>query len=414
MLFNIHPINLIKALSQALELSTGGLSRHHWRTAMIANRIAEYIGIDKQQRNMLIYAGLLHDLGAVSNWEEKHRIRNIDIIQTNIYEHAEAGYLLLKDSKQLGPLALPIRHHHDYWDGSSPHKLAGEAIPLFARIINLADKIEAHLPEDNYILEHRPNILTIIRKQSGSVFDPELVKALHEFGRQESFWLDLANPLYYQNFFQSMDDYGRLPFQLDDIIDVAEIFATIIDRTSRFTGVHSRSVATASAFLAQARGYSQAEIQVMRVAGLFHDIGKLAIPNSILEKPGKLSEREFAIIKQHPYYTYRILEQIDGFQIIAEWAAFHHETLDGSGYPFRVADRSLKLGSRIVAAADVFTALSENRPYRQPLDIKEVEKIMWGMVNNRKLDGTVVGDLFINSNELYTIMQQRAADYAAV
>lgn len=413
MLFNIHPMNLIKALSQALELSTGGLGRHHWRTAMISKRIAEYIGIEKQQRNLLVYAGLLHDLGSVSNWEEKHRIRNVDLVHPNIYEHAETGYLLLKDSKQLGPLAPIIRHHHDHWDGSSPYQLAGEAIPLFSRIINLADKVEAHLPEDN-ILEHYPAILTLIRKQSGSVFDPELVKALHDFGRQESFWLDLTNPHYYQDFFQNIDDYGRLPFQIDDIIDVAEIFATIIDRTSRFTGAHSRSVATVAAYLAQARGYSQAEVKLMRVAGLFHDIGKLAIPNTILEKPGKLTEREFAIIKQHPYYTYRILEKIDGFQTIAEWAALHHETLDGAGYPFRVADNSLQLGSRIVAVADVFTALSENRPYRQTLDLKEIEKIMRGMVGNRKLDGAVVSDLFLNSTELYTIMQQRAATYAAV
>lgn len=413
MLFNIHPINLIKALSQALELSNGGLGRHHWRTAMIANRIAEYLGVEKQQRNLLVYAGLLHDLGAVSNWEEKHRIRNIELAQTNIYEHAEAGYLLLKDSKQLGPLAAIIRHHHDHWDGSSPYSLAGEAIPLFSRIINLADKVEAHLTEDN-ILEHYPAILAIIRKQSGSVFDPELVKALHDFGRRESFWLDLTNPHYYQNFFQSIDDYGRLPFQINDIIDVAEIFATIIDRTSRFTGAHSRSVATVAAYLAQARGYSQAEVKLMRVAGLFHDIGKLAIPNSILEKTGKLTDREFAIIKQHPYYTYRILEQIDGFQTIAEWAALHHETLDGSGYPFRVGEDSLHLGSRMVAVADVFTALSENRPYRQGLDLKEIENIMRGMVSNRKLDAAVVSDLFINSSELYVIMQQRAASYEAV
>lgn len=127
-----------------------------------------------------------------------------------------------------------------------------------------------------------------------------------------------------------------------------------------------------------------------------------------------MTDREFAIIKQHPYYTYRILEQIDGFQTIAEWAALHHETLDGSGYPFRVGEDSLHLGSRMVAVADVFTALSENRPYRQGLDLKEIENIMRGMVSNRKLDAAVVSDLFINSSELYAIMQQRAASYEAV
>lgn len=80
------------------------------------------------------------------------------------------------------------------------------------------------------------------------------------------------------------------------------------------------------------------------------------------------------MIKQHTYYTYRILKQIDGFSTIAEWAAYHHETLDGTGYPFRIKEHELSLGSRIVAVADVFAALTENRPYRATLELSAVEK----------------------------------------
>lgn len=410
MQFNIHPINLIKALSLALEMSAGGLSRHHWRTAMIASRLAEYIGIEEQQRHVLVYAALLHDLGAASSWEEKHRLRLH--VHDNIHAHAEAGYELLVDSAQLSVLAEPIRHHHDTWDGHiNPSGLSGKDIPLFGRIINLADRLEVLIRDDVYIIDQQPDILAALRKFSGTTFDPDLVKALHELARQESFWLDLTNTHYYLNFFKSIDDFGRIRFQLQDIINIGEIFATIIDRTSKFTGAHSRSVAAVSAYLAQAKGYSPAEVKVMRIAGLFHDLGKLAIPNEILEKPGKLTDREFAIIKQHPYYTYRILEQIDSFQLIAEWAAYHHETLDGSGYPFRVGENSLKLGSRIIAVADVFTALTEHRPYRHPLALAEVEKIMRSMVNNRKLDGNIVSDLFTNGNEVYGLMQRMASAY---
>lgn len=408
MQFNIHPINLLRALSMALELSTGGLSRHHWRTALISSRIAEYTGLSNDEQHTVVYAALLHDIGAVSRWEEKQRLHHFKQSGPDIYRHAEAGYELLKNSPQLGMLAEPIRRHHDCWDGSSPSGLAGRQIPLASRIICLADRLEVLLQDDLFIFEQRPEILSAIRQLSGTYFDPDLVKALHEFARQESFWLDLVNPHYYQNFFRNIDVYGLMKFTIDDVINIAEIFATIIDRTSSFTAIHSRSVSLIAAFLAEARGYSSEEIKAMRIAGLLHDLGKLAIPNEILEKPGKLNEWEFAVIKQHTYYTYRILAQIDGFEIIAEWAAYHHETLDGAGYPFRIGGKSLRLGSRIVAVADVFVALTENRPYRATLPLAEVEKIMRAMVENRKLDGTITADLFGGSHA-YDLAHQAAS-----
>jgi len=407
MLFTIHPSNLVSALSIALELSTDGLSKHHWRTALIAGRIAEHIGLNEGQQQILVYAALLHDIGAVSNWSERKKLQEFKVAD-DVYRHAEAGYELLKDSPQFGILAETIRHHHDKWDGSSPSGLAGKDIPITSRIINLADRLEILLKDKVYIFEQRPTMLSAIRELSGSYFDPELVRALHEFARQESFWLDLTNPNYYQNFFRQIDTYGRMVFNIDDVVNIAEIFATIIDRTSRFTGMHSRGVAQVSAFLAQARGYSREEIKLIKIAGLFHDLGKLAIPNEILESPNKLTDKEFSIIKQHPYYTYRILEQIDGFSLIAEWAAFHHETLDGAGYPFRMPESSLKLGSRIVSVADVFVALSENRPYRQALAVCEVERIMRGMADNRKIDSRVVADLFSDGCSLNNLCGQVA------
>ncbi|MBP2636444.1 MAG: 33-cGAMP-specific phosphodieSPTERase 1 [Firmicutes bacterium] len=405
MLFTIHPSNLVSALSTALELSTDGISKHHWRTALIAGRIAQHIGLEESQQQILVYAALLHDIGAVSNWAERRKLQEFKVAQ-DIYRHAEEGYELLKDSQQLGMLAETIRHHHDHWEGANPSGLAGKDIPITSRIINLADRLEILLKDNVYIFEQRPNVLSAIRELSGQMFDPDLVKALHEFARQESFWLDLINPSYYQDFFRQIDGYGRMVFNMDDVMNIAGIFATIIDRTSSFTGMHSRGVAQVSALLAKARGYSMEEVKLIKIAGLFHDLGKLAIPNELLENPNKLTDKEFSIIKQHPYYTYRILEKIDGFSVVAEWAAFHHETLDGAGYPFRIPEASLRLGSRIVSVADVFVALSENRPYRQPLALAQVQKIMKGMADNRKLDGSVVADLFSDIDTLSSVSEQ--------
>jgi putative nucleotidyltransferase with HDIG domain len=205
-------------------------------------------------------------------------------------------------------------------------------------------------------------------------------------------------------FFKSLDVYGSIRYSLDDAINIAEIFATIIDRMSSFTATHSRSVAKIAAFLAEIKGFSADEVKNMKIAGLLHDLGKLAIPNEILEKPGKLNNGEVVIIRQHTYYTYRILEQIDNFDTIAKWAAYHHETLDGQGYPFRIKEESIPLGSKIVAVADIFVALTENRPYRENLSEIKVKSIIFKMAENGKIDKSIVNDLFEHYHEALEIM----------
>ncbi|MGL5514678.1 MAG: HD-GYP domain-containing protein, partial [Sporomusa sp.] len=165
MRLNVHPSNLVSALSVSLELSADGLSKHHWRTALIASRIADHIGLEEGQRQVLVYSALLHDIGAASNWSEKKKLQNFKVAG-DVYHHAEAGYELLKDSRKLGMLAETIRYHHDKWDGSSPHGLAGRDIPLTSRIISLADRLEVQLRENVYIFEQCPDVLSAIREWS--------------------------------------------------------------------------------------------------------------------------------------------------------------------------------------------------------------------------------------------------------
>ena len=399
MIFSIHLTNLLKSFSLALELADGGLSSHHWRTAMIADRIGGHLGLAQGPRQSLLYAALLHDICAAARWEEKNSLYGHKPI-TNLYQHAEDGYRLLADTPLFKAMAKPIRHHHDRWDGSSPSGLAGGDIPVAGRIINLADTIEVLIDDGRYILDQREDILAAVARQSGSQFDPEIVRAIGEIARQDSFWFDLATPQYYDHFFRGLQSHGQVRLNIDGLLSAAEIFATIIDRTSSFTATHSRTVASVAAYLAHAKGYSDTETKIMRVAGLLHDLGKLAVPNNILEKPGKLTPREFMIVKQHVYYTHRILTQIDGFDIIAEWAAFHHETLDGTGYPFRIPPANLRLGSRIVAVADVYAALREHRPYRPGLSPGEVEKIMLDMAAARRLDNDIVHTLLAARDDI--------------
>ena len=141
----------------------------------------------------------------------------------------------------------------------------------------------------------------------------------------------------------------------------------------------------------------------MEVAGNLHDLGKLAIPNSILDKPGGLTKEEMSVMKSHTYYTYLVINSIGGLNQIAEWAAYHHERLDGSGYPFHCTATELSTGARILMVTDIFTALAEDRPYRKGKTLSEVLRIMEFMVKDKHIDK----DLFD-----FFIKEKIYADYA--
>lgn len=151
---------------------------------------------------------------------------------------------------------------------------------------------------------------------------------------------------------------------------------------------------------------------MMLIAGYLHDLGKIAISDEVLEKPIKLTEYEFNEMRAHTYYTYRLLEPIEDLKVINAWASFHHEKLNGTGYPFKLSGDSLTLGSRIMAVADIFTAITEHRPYRKGMEPEAAKQVLQDMVANNSIDGKVV-EILINNydeiNELREDAQQKAA-----
>ena len=176
-----------------------------------------------------------------------------------------------------------------------------------------------------------------------------------------------------------------------DIQQLARIFASIVDAKSPFTAEHSTGVAQLSRLLAESALLPQNTCNQLLIAGMLHDIGKLMIPDEILEKPDKLDASESAVVRQHSFETYQILKQIRGFEKISGWAAYHHEALNGRGYPFHLREEELDLESRIVAASDVFQAMAQKRPYRPSLSAKKILRKMKYRVKTRRLDDDVVG-----------------------
>ena len=214
-----------------------------------------------------------------------------------------------------------------------------------------------------------------IRALSGEYFNPVLVEYFMKLSAGENFWLDLVSPKIYSELLHSGPLAG-IDVEYDDLEMISKLFREIIDFKSPFTAAHSVGVSACSEILAKLTGLSEADILDIKIAGNLHDLGKLMITRDILEKRGALTEREARLMRSHPYYTYHTIKTIRGLDSIAEMAGFHHEKLNGSGYPFRHSGGRISHGARIVAVADITTALIEERPYRSGMDSGDVVRIL--------------------------------------
>lgn len=381
--FTTNYYRLISSLSLAMDFSSQGLMRHHQRVALIALQIGKLYGLTKERLENLFTAAILHDAGS-STWGEKDLIT--PFLTSETFSHCQKGYALFKDHLLFHSIAEIILCHHDRWDGiGNTSRLKESRIPVESRIIHLADRIDVLLMEDKYILQQKKTICQTISQQSRKMFDPCLVEAFNDLSQRECFWLDLQSE-FIPDILAHHCPVAEKTLGLPEVTAISETMAMVIDLKSPFTHRHSRKVANVSYLLAKAAQLCPEECNIINIAGLLHDLGKLSIPDDMLNKEGALSRAEFDIIKRHTYYTFHILKMINGFEKITHYASCHHETLNGTGYPFKLDSSDLKLGARIIAVADIFTALTEDRPYRPALEKKTVEDILAKRVQSGAID----------------------------
>ncbi len=395
--------NLVLSLSDAMDLASPLLTQHQQRTAFAVWEMCRIAGLPEERTERCFIAALLHDIGAFS-LEEKISIRRFEIESPE--KHCIRGGLLLEKVPLLREASKIVRFHHREWkdrDGPVETPLVLEAQMLF-----IADYLERLTNRDRYILHQNKDILSEIRSLSGSSFAPAVVDLLFTASAREEFWLDLVSPRLYSLLLND-GPFRKVEIDFATISLIAELFRNIIDFRSRFTATHSSGVAAAASMLSRIFGLTEKETGLMEVAGNLHDIGKLAIPNDILDKPGKLTKEEFAVIRSHTYYTYSVINTIGGLQQIAEWAAYHHEKLDGSGYPFHCTYDELGTGSRIMMVADLFTALAEDRPYRAGMSRDGIIQIIKQLADRKLLDSRIVNILFENFDEISSHVSEKQA-----
>lgn len=407
---------------------------HAIRSCILGMRIAEELRLPSQDCSDLYYALLLKDSGCSSNSARMHCILGSDEIQAKrevklvdwtkislsslswtfrntlpdapLWQRLERMLQLGAERKQNNAelitarcergadiarmiglnenAALAIRGLDEHWDGNGyPDGCKGAEAPLLARIINISQTLEVFAAEDG-----PESAIKVAQQRKGTWFDPELVRVVKSLRNDQSLWAKVIadDP---RPYVLRMEPGAALPATPDRIDSLCHAFAQVIDAKSPYTFNHSVGVAETAVRIAEGMALAPSTVHMIRRAGLLHDIGKLSVSNAILEKPGKLTEEEWRIVRLHPVYTRVVLKIISGFENLAFVAAAHHERLDGTGYPDRIGADQMPLTARIVAAADVYQALTEKRPYRESLPHEVVMGIM-DKESGTKLDGSCV------------------------
>ena len=435
---------LISALSFAIDLTEGAVPGHALRTCLLGMRIGREVGLQPVELAALYYALLLKDIGCSSNaarmcqivggddravkrgakladWTRPHRptFDTVRMLWREVLPHANLfnrvrriariGFTQHRNNeemiamrcergatiaRQLGLSTKTARAIHaldEHWDGAGyPEKLSGPEIPMLSRVLAIAQ----HL--DVFATEKTPEFaISVMCERRNRWFDPELVEVVLRLDHEGRLWSQClaadGNEVTREMVLELQPDFST-HIDADEIDRICEAFAAVVDAKSPFTARHSKGVAEVATSLAAALSLSKDRIQLVRRAALLHDLGKLAVPNTILDKSGELSADEWDIVVQHPRLTKEILARIDSFAELAEIAGAHHEKLDGSGYPDGLSGDQLCLEARIIAVADIYQAMTEGRPYRAGMSHREAMNVITRLTPH-KLDANCVAAL---------------------
>lgn len=400
---------ILAGMSHALDLTEGHPRGHAERACRIGQALARVIGLDVQSQYDLVHATLLKDAGCSSNalkvyqtfggpehgvkravwerdwrkfgeqlryalqWTEKggspvRRFRKLaslaaagpqgarEIFQIRCARGAEIA-------RRIGcepHVAQAIHDMDEHWDGGGhPRGLRGEEIPLLARIMGLSQVMEIF-----WGMGGPAGAIGVARTRATTWFSPDLVRAAESLATDTSLWEDLFAPDLVSRILAQMPDARDVPIDDARLDQVASAFALIIDGKSPYTFDHSTRVADYAVSIGTRLSMDAEQLRRLRRAGLVHDLGKLTVPNSILEHPGKLDDEQWRIVRDHPSFTYDVLARVPVLEELALDAASHHERMDGRGYHRGLPGGQLSVTARILAVADVMDALAADRPYR--------------------------------------------------
>lgn len=407
----IDIIGLLSAFSFALDCVEAELihvtSNHGKRVAYMSVCMAEKMGVSDDVLRDLAACALLHDnaLTQYINEEFYNDISNIDTLKVSSDDITprQLGMHCIYGEKNLEKYPFKtgvkdvILYHHEEADGSGPFGKKWTEVPLFARLIHFSDMLDAFCKAQKFDEDVFNKAVYFIEKNKDKRFDSEVTKMFFDAFDKEEF--SRLGDEHIEEYFWEKVPCEKSFYSFDVLKDLADLFAKIIDYKSEFTSRHSLGVAKTASKISEIMGYDKITCDKMYLAGALHDVGKIAIGNEILEKPARLTDEEFAKMKNHAGYTYMILSKVDGFEEIRDIAAFHHERLDGSGYPFGKRADELTTLQRIMACADIYQALTEKRPYKDGMDHDKACEILKDMADKNWIDKNIT-EVICHTKEL--------------
>ncbi|GAA5158904.1 HD-GYP domain-containing protein [Viridibacterium curvum] len=411
---------LMAALSHALDMTEGQPAGHCVRCCWIGMHIGREIGLPEDELWELYYVLLLKDLGCSSNAaricelyltddldfkrdfktvgdslpsvlgfvlrhtglkaglaERFRTLLNIfqnggEIARELIETRCQRGADIARQLRFPEAVAQGVQNLDEHWNGhGKPVGRQGNAIPIYSRIALLAQIIDVFHTSGGPL-----PVLDEVRRRSGTWFDPKLVDAFLQVSQRAEFWQLLVSSHITQAVFALEPARETLALDDDYLDDIAAAFGQVVDAKSPYTSGHSARVALYTDMIAESMGLSAERRRWLKRGALLHDVGKLGVSNTVLDKPGKLDSEEWAAVQRHAAYTEAILSRIEAFAELARIAGAHHEKLDGTGYPRGLKGEQISLETRIITTADIFDAITAERPYRGATPIPRTLEIM--------------------------------------
>ena len=420
----IRLAELLGALSYALDMVEGQPAGHCVRCCWVAIHIGRAIGLSQSQLWDLYYTMLVKDVGCSSNAARICQIYMMDdiafkrdlmtvngslpqvlrfvlshtgmsaglaerfralvhvfqnggqIAQELMETRCDRGAEIARKMRFSDNVIGAIRSFDEHWDGGGmPAGLKGEEIPIYSRISLIAQIVDVFHTANGIEAAKRE-----IRHRGGTWFDPALTAAFERVAADEEFWRMLRSDDLQTAIFALEPAQQRAFVDEDYLDDIAAAFAQVIDSKSPYTSGHSERVTLFADLAAEQLELAPARRRWLKRAALLHDIGKLGVSNTILDKPGKLDDDEWVAMKRHTTLGETILSRIAAFEDLAAVAGGHHERLDGKGYPRGLTGEQIPLEIRIVTTADIFDALTADRPYRAAMPVEKALAVMAEMV----------------------------------
>ena len=401
--YNVSLHEAVYSLSDALDLVGVTHIHHGKRVAYLATECGKQLGWSAPRLDELFQAAILHDSG-VSRTTVHARLTQL--AWEDEADHCRLGAELLAGSPLLKHLSDTVLHHHTHWAALKGLDLPLE-VKLRANCIYLVDRVDVlalgYQIGGEDILLGKEEIRRKIFERRGDWFCPELVDAFMDISLSEAFWFTLESDDVNAYLATWLSHFPERAMEFQELRSLVHVFSCIVDAKSPYTKQHSDGVASLARYLGGLFQLPQETCEMLELVGLLHDIGKLRVPDRLLEKPATLDEEEIVVMRRHSFDTYSILKNIRGLERVSLWALQHHERMDGTGYPFRTKGTDLSFEARIVAVADVFQALAQDRPYRGALEPDAILTILKQQADSGKLDGRVVAAVERNLQECWHV-----------